>query len=161
MISIGIDPGLAITGVGIIESEGNRHKTLHHSAITTDKSLSTPERIEKVYNEINQLLDEFKPDSMGIEQLFFNKNVTNGILVSQSRGVVVLAAQQRKIPIIDYRPQDIKTAVCGYGRADKTQVQKMVQSILGLEKVPKPDDVADALAVAICHSHSYSLQSCL
>ena len=154
MIILGIDPGIAILGYGIVEYNGNSFKTLDYGAVLTDSKETTPNRLNKIYDELGKLLDIYKPNAVAIEELFFNKNAKTAIVVGQARGVAILAAAQRNLEIFEYTPLQVKQGVVGYGRADKKQVQVMVKTFLNLKTVPKPDDVADALAVAICHAHT-------
>ncbi|SHI51076.1 Holliday junction endonuclease RuvC [Geosporobacter subterraneus DSM 17957] len=154
MIIIGIDPGIAIVGFGIVEYKGNHFRVISHGAITTDASESLPNRLEIIYTSLASLMEKYQPSAMAIEELFFNKNTKTALLVAQARGVAILAASLQNINIYEYTPLQVKQGVVGYGRADKKQMQTMVKTILNLEKIPKPDDVADALAVAVCHAHS-------
>ena len=154
MIIIGIDPGYAIVGIGVVEYVGNKFRTLEYNAITTPAGMPTTERLKKIYQEMTMYIDKYKPDAVAIEELFFNNNAKTAILVGEARGVAVLACAHGNLKISEYTPLQIKQALVGYGRADKKQVQAMVKAILNLEKVPKPDDTADALAAAICHGHS-------
>ncbi len=154
VIIIGIDPGYAIVGIGVIEYTGNKFRPLEYNAITTHASMATSLRLRKIYEEINFYLDKYKPDAVAIEELFFNTNAKTAIAVAQARGVLVVSVTNRDIPIYEYTPLQIKQAVTGYGRADKGQIQQMVKMLLNLNAIPKPDDAADALAVAICHAHS-------
>lgn len=154
MIILGIDPGIAIVGYGVIEYIGNSFKVIDYGAITTEATLSFPDRLKLVYDGIYKVLDTHKPDAMAIEELFFNKNAKTVIKVGQARGALILAAVNYGVDIFEYTPLQVKQGVVGYGRADKKQVQEMVKLLLNLKKVPKPDDVADALAVAISHAHS-------
>lgn len=154
MIIFGIDPGIAIVGYGVVEYKGNSFKTITHGVITTEPKYTFPERLKMVYDELTALLDKHNPDCVAIEELFFNKNVKTAITVGQARGVQVLAAINKGTEIYEYTPLQVKQGVVGYGRAEKRQVQEMVKIILGLKDIPKPDDAADALAVAICHAHS-------
>ncbi|MDO5708320.1 MAG: crossover junction endodeoxyribonuclease RuvC [Andreesenia angusta] len=154
MIIFGIDPGIAIVGYGVIEYSGNKFRTIDYGAILTEASIPFPKRIKIIYDELTKLLDKYKPDAVAIEELFFNKNVKTAINVGQARGVQLLSVVNRGIDLFEYTPLQVKQAVVGYGRAEKRQVQEMVKLLLGLKKIPKPDDVADALAVAICHAHS-------
>ena len=151
MIVLGIDPGTAIMGYGLIEYSGGKHKTLAYGVWRTDKADRTEDRLKQLFIGLNDLLDTHKPDVMAVEELFFNRNTTNAIPVGQARGIALLAAGLRGIPVGEYTPLQVKQAVVGYGRAEKQQVQYMVQKILGLAEKPKPDDAADALAVAICY----------
>jgi len=154
VIVFGIDPGIAIVGYGVIEYNGNKFNVLDYGAVQTSNSYSFPTRLKIIYDEISLLMEKFKPDALAIEELFFNKNVKTAITVGQARGVQVLAAVNKGIEIYEYTPLQVKQGVVGYGRADKRQIQEMVKILLNLDKIPKPDDVADALAVAICHAHS-------
>lgn len=156
MIILGIDPGYAIVGVGIIEYNGNKFKTLDYYAITTEAHTPFEQRLKIIYEGINNAIEKYKPDFMAIEELFFNDNAKTAIAVGQARGVIVLAGVNHGVEIFEYTPLQVKQAVVGYGRADKTQVQHMTRSLLGLSSIPKPDDVADALAIALCHAHSYN-----
>ncbi|WP_053957007.1 crossover junction endodeoxyribonuclease RuvC [Inediibacterium massiliense] len=151
---LGIDPGIAIVGYGVIEYKGNHMKTLGYGAILTHADEEMPQRLKKVYDDLEILLDRFKPDVVAIEELFFNKNVKTALMVGHARGVLILGAANKGIDIYEYTPLQVKQGVVGYGRADKKQVQQMTKTLLNLPKIPKPDDVADALAVAICHAHS-------
>ena len=153
MIILGIDPGYALIGYGVISYDGGHFKTVNFGAITTPSDMKFPARLEIIYRDMNQLFTEFKPDALSIEKLFFNTNTTTAIDVAQARGVIVLAAHQKGLKISEYTPLQVKQAVTGYGRAEKHQVMEMIKSILSLKSVPKPDDTADALALAICHGH--------
>lgn len=154
---LGIDPGFAIVGYGVIDYENGKYKTVDYGKITTPAGMDMPLRLKEVYDGVLRLIELFKPDVLAIEELFFNTNVKTAIAVGHARGVIVLAAANSGIKINEYTPLQIKQAVVGYGRADKNQVQQMVKMFLGLKEVPKPDDTADALAVAICHANSSSL----
>ncbi|WP_407307910.1 crossover junction endodeoxyribonuclease RuvC [Desulfosporosinus sp. SB140] len=158
MIILGIDPGTAIMGYGLIEQQGNRLKALAYSCWRTPAHTPLAERLLLLYNQISPFLIETRPDHVVVEELFFNRNTTTAIAVGQARGIVLLAGAQQGIPVYEYTPLQVKQAVVGYGRADKIQVQQMVKGLLGLEKIPKPDDTADALALAICHAHSFALE---
>lgn len=151
---IGIDPGTAICGYGIIDVEGSRLRPVAYGAITTESKDSDAARLEILFNQLSDILEEYKPDKFGVEELFFNRNVTTAITVGQARGVILLAAHQQDIPIYEYTPLQIKQAVVGYGKATKNQVTYMTMNILGIREKIKPDDTADALAVAICTAHS-------
>ncbi len=157
MIILGIDPGFAIVGVGVIQYKGNKFSVIDHYAITTKAGLPLEERLKLIYEGIEEVIKKYKPDCMAIEELFFNNNAKTAIQVGQARGVILLGAVNCGIPIYEYTPLQVKQSVVGYGRADKTQVQQMTKSLLNLTKVPKPDDVADALALAICHAHSHKM----
>ena len=157
MIILGIDPGFAIVGVGVIEYIGNKFKVIDYFAVTTKAHTPIEERIKIIYDEIEDVIKKYKPDFMAVEELFFNNNAKTAIAVGQARGVILLAAVNANVPIYEYTPLQVKQAVVGYGRADKVQVQQMIKAILGPKSVPKPDDVADALAIAVCHAHSYRM----
>ncbi len=151
---LGIDPGYAIVGYGVLEYDNTRFKVINYGAITTEPDTPFDKRLAEIYNDICSILNMFKPDCMSIEKLYFNTNITTGIDVAHARGVTMLAAVQRGVPIFEYTPLQVKVAVTGYGRAEKHQVQEMIKNILRLKEVPKPDDTADALAIAICHGHT-------
>ncbi|MFD0674340.1 crossover junction endodeoxyribonuclease RuvC [Cohnella sp. GCM10027633] len=151
---LGIDPGIAIMGFGFIDKSGHKLTPVQYGSIVTEAGTPQEIRLKQIYESACGLLDQYKPDTVAVEKLFFNKNVTNAFSVGQARGVFMLAAAQRGLPISEYTPMQVKQAVVGYGAAEKKQVQEMVRMLLKLQAVPKPDDVADALAVAICHAHS-------
>lgn len=151
---LGIDPGYALIGVGAIEHNANRYKVIKYGKIETPSGHELSERLEEIFNMMNLWLKEIQPDAVAVEQLFFNTNSTTAIGVAQARGVILLACRMAGVRVYEYTPLQVKQAVAGYGRAEKIQVQKMVKTILNLEAVPKPDDVADALAVAICHTNN-------
>ena len=151
---LGIDPGYAIVGYGVLDYDRNRFSVVNYGAITTEAGKPFYSRLKEIYDDMCSLLDMAKPDCMSIERLYFTNNKTTGIDVAQARGVIMLAAAQRGIEIYEYTPLQVKQAVVGYGRAEKHQVQEMVKNILNLKEVPKPDDTADAVALAICHGHS-------
>ena len=157
MIILGIDPGFAIVGVGVIQYKGNKFSVIDYYAITTKAGLPLEERLKMIYEDIEEVIEKYKPDCMAIEELFFNNNAKTAIQVGQARGVILLGAVKKGIPIYEYTPLQVKQSVVGYGRADKTQVQQMTKALLCLNEVPKPDDVADALAIAICHAHSHKM----
>jgi len=161
VIILGIDPGTAITGYGIIKLLGNKFQVVTYDCIRTPAEDSLDRRLHKVYQEIQSLINRYQPDHFVIEELFFNKNVRTALAVGHARGVAILAAAQLGLPVYEYTPLQVKQAVVGYGRAEKSQVQSMVKIILGLQAVPKPDDVADALALAICHAHSHKINAVL
>lgn len=154
MITIGIDPGYAIVGCGVLEQTGQKFRLLDACAVTTQAHTPFDRRLTDIYDGVSELLDKHNPQAMAIEKLFFNTNTKTAIDVAQARGVVVLAAAKRGVPVFEYTPLQVKQAVVGYGCADKKQVQEMVRLLLNLSACPKPDDVADALAIAICHAHS-------
>lgn len=157
MIILGIDPGTAIIGYGLIEQKGNHLNALAHGCWRTPAHTPLAERLLMLYEQINPFLRDYKPGHMAVEELFFNRNTTTALSVGHARGVILLAGAQQGIPIFEYTPLQIKQAVVGYGRAEKKQVQQMVKGLLRLDGIPKPDDTADALAVAICHAHSHAL----
>ena len=154
MVILGIDPGYAIIGWGAVEYQSGRFKVLGYGAITTDAKTPFPERLQIIYNDMCYLFEKYKPEAMSMEKLFYNSNQKTVNDVAQARGVITLAAQMYGKDIFEYTPLQVKQSVTGYGRAEKKQVQEMTKSILGLSAVPKPDDTADALAMAICHGHS-------
>ena len=154
MIILGIDPGYAIVGIGVIEYVGNKFRTIDYNAITTEAGVPTPQRLKKIYDELNLYIKKYNPDAIAVEELFFNSNQKTAIQVGQARGVLLqCCASHGKIPH-EYTPLQVKQAVVGYGRAEKRQVMEMTRAILKLAKIPRPDDAADALAIAICHAHS-------
>ena len=155
---LGIDPGYAIVGWGIVDFVGGRFSTAAYGAVTTPAGEDFPKRLQDIYSDLNELIDKYKPDCLAIERLYFNTNTTTAIDVAQARGVIVLAAQTKGLCINEYTPLQVKQSVTGYGRAEKRQVMEMVKSLLGLKTIPKPDDTADALALAVCHGH-YSASS--
>ena len=156
---LGIDPGYAIVGYGVVDYTGNRFQVVDYGKITTTPKYTLPERLQMIYEGVCQVISVHKPDMVAVEELFFNNNVKTAIDVAQARGVVLLASSQSGKPLFEYTPLQVKQAVVGYGRAQKEQVQQMVKALLNLEKIPKPDDVADALAVAVCHAHSHHVNS--
>ena len=156
MIILGIDPGLATTGYGVIKKEGNSFTLIDYDTIITSADETDVDRLSKLYDELISLIDKFQPQHIAVEELFFNKNVKTAIRVGQARGVILLAGAQQGILVSEYTPLQVKQAVVGYGRASKNQVQQMVKALLNLEDIPKPDDAADALAISICHGHSYA-----
>ena len=151
---LGIDPGYGITGFGLIDAQRGTSQLLRCGAITTPAGLDFPIRLQMIYNDMTELLKIAKPDAVAIEELFFGQNVTTGIGVAQSRGVILLAIQQADIPIYQYKPSQVKQSVVGYGNATKHQVMDMTKRLLHLEAMPKPDDAADAIAIALCHARS-------
>ena len=151
---LGIDPGFAITGYSIIDYTGNKFKLINAGAITTKAGVSFPIRLTKIYDDLQVIIDKFKPDAISVEELFFNQNVKTAINVAQARGVILIIGCKNNIPTYEYTPLQVKQAVAGYGRADKIQVQKMVKTILNTETLPKLDDITDSMAVGICHAHS-------
>src|SRR5262245_1026621 len=155
MIVLGIDPGTAMTGYGVVELEGNRLRAIDYGCCETIPDRSLAERLLLIHEAIDDLLTTHQPGWIGVERLFFGKNVQTAFAVGQARGVVLLAAAQRGVPVLEFGPHEVKIAVTGYGRAPKDQVQRLVQVVLGLDKLPRPDDAADALAVAICLAHGH------
>jgi len=154
MCILGIDPGTATTGFGLIEETQTGLLTLEYGIISTPANMPMDKRLVILYDRLNELILKYHPESCAVERLFFRRNVTTAISVGQARGVILLSLSKNNIPIAEYTPMEIKLAVAGYGAAEKKQVQFMVQSILELKNLPKPDDAADALAIAICHLHS-------
>jgi crossover junction endodeoxyribonuclease RuvC len=156
---IGIDPGTATTGYGVVDKLGASPELVDYGAITTSPRQTAPERLLDVYNQVNEIIDRYKPDVIVMERLFFAKNQTTAIAVGKACGVMQFAAAQRGLPVVEYTPMEVKQAVVGYGGAEKKQIQYMIQRILNLKEVPKPDDAADALALAICHAHAEKIRS--
>jgi len=154
MIILGIDPGIAIVGWGVIEYSGSRFRTLGYGSIQTPAGQATEERLATIYDSLKKIIEKYRPDEMAVEELFFNTNQTTGIRVAEARGVIIMCAHQCGVKISEYTPLQVKQAVVGYGRAEKKQVITMVTMFLGLSRPPKPDDTADALAIAVCHAHS-------
>lgn len=151
---LGIDPGIATIGFGVLDSEKNCHKLIKCGVISTPAHTSLSSRLEQIYKDMGDLIEIFKPDAVSIEELFFNTNITTGIAVAHGRGVILLACQQAGLKIFEYTPLQVKQAVVGYGRAEKAQVMDMVRRICNLSAAPKPDDAADAVALALCHARS-------
>ena len=151
---LGIDPGVAIVGFGLIESDRGTLRMLQYGAITTPAGLPLAARLAQINRDIEELIGTFRPDEISVEELFFSKNITTGIAVAHARGVILCAAAKKKIPIYEYTPMQVKQAVAGYGLADKKQVMDMTRRLLKLKSVPRPDDAADALAIALCHARS-------
>ena len=156
---LGIDPGTAITGYGVIEGEGDSLVVTTYGAVTTPANQPLAQRLQHIYHELRALITEWHPDSAAVEELFFSKNARTALSVGHARGVALLALTEAGLPIQEYKPAEVKQAVAGYGNAPKQQVQGMVQLLLNLDEMPRPDDAADALAVAICHFHSARWQS--
>ena len=151
---LGIDPGVAIVGFGLIESERGSVRMLQYGAVTTPAGLPLATRLVQIENDMTELIRQLKPDEIAIEELFFSKNITTGIAVAHGRGVILCTAERLGVPIYEYTPMQVKQAVVGYGLAEKRQVMDMTRRLLHLKTVPKPDDAADALAIAICHARS-------
>ena len=156
MVILGIDPGFAIVGFGVLQSEGGKQTLQACGAITTPANTPLPTRLLQIENDMAQLIETFQPDAMAIEELFFTNNITTGIGVAQARGVILTAAERAGVPIYEYTPSEVKMAVTGYGKAEKHQVMDMVKRLLRLKSVPKPDDAADAVAIALCHARTFT-----
>jgi crossover junction endodeoxyribonuclease RuvC len=156
---IGIDPGIAIVGFGIVDKRGNQLQAVQYGSIQTEAGLPVPLRLRQVFEAVQSLLETYQPDEMAVEKLFFNKNVTTAFTVGQARGVILLAAELANIPVHEYTPLQVKQAVTGYGAAEKKQIQEMTRLLLRLKQVPRPDDVADALGIAITHAQFRSIIS--
>jgi len=157
MIIMGIDPGFAITGYGIVKYEGNKFSPLDYGAILTKAGVPFAQRLLQLEEGIAEIINRYKPDAISVEELFFNKNIKTAIMAAHGRGIVLAAAARSGAQVFEYTPLQVKQAVVGYGRAEKVQVQQMVKVILNLNEIPKPDDVADALAIAVCHGNSAKL----
>lgn len=157
MLTLGIDPGTASTGFGLINERNDKLCFVECGVIKTSPKNTAQERLRQIYHEAKALFRRYQPGSVAVEKLFFGKNAKTAIKVGQARGIILLAAAEAGIEIAEYTPLEVKMALTGYGRADKKQIQQMVKTLLGLNFIPKPDDAADALAVAICHQHSYRL----
>lgn len=151
---LGIDPGYAIVGYGVVDYDRYKFKTVGFGAITTKAGTQFPTRLEIIYNDLLTIIEKYRPEALSIERLYFNTNTTTAIEVAEARGVILLAAQKCGIKVFEYTPLQVKQSITGYGKAEKHQVMEMVKNVLNLEKVPKPDDTADALAIAVCHGHS-------
>lgn len=151
MIILGIDPGIAIMGYGVIESDGSKHRLIQYGALTTAAHTPTPSRLRAIFTGVNQLMDMFTPDDVAFEELFFARNVTTALMVGAARGAAIISAAEYTESLYEYTPMQIKQAVTGYGKADKKQIQQMVKLLLGMKEIPKPDDAADAIACAITH----------
>ena len=151
---LGIDPGVATIGFGLVEVDRSRQTLLRYSGITTPAGLPLSRRLLQISEDMAELLQQFKPEEMAVEELFFTKNITTGIAVAHGRGVILLAAEQAGVPVYEYTPMQVKQAVAGYGGADKRQVMLMTQRLLKMKEIPRPDDAADALALAICHGRA-------
>lgn len=157
MVIMGIDPGFAITGYGIVKYEGNKFSTIDYGAVTTEAGVPLCKRLLILNGRLEEIIAKHRPDAVAVEELFFNKNIKTALNVGHGRGIALLAAAKSGIEVFEYTPLQVKQAVVGYGRAEKAQVQQMIKIILNLAAIPKPDDVADALAVAVCHGHSYKM----
>ena len=151
---LGIDPGTATMGWGVIRQEGNRLRYVQHGTVKTPSDWEMPRRLARLFDGVTELLEGYRPETVAVEELFFNTNVTTAITVGQARGVAILAAYRAGVEVREYTPLQVKQAITSYGRADKRQVQEMVRALLNLREVPRPDDAADGLAIAICHAFS-------
>jgi crossover junction endodeoxyribonuclease RuvC len=151
---LGIDPGTATMGWGVVRQEGNRLRYVQHGAISTPADWEMSRRLSRLFDGVTELIRGYRPEVVAVEQLFFNTNVTTAITVGQARGVALLAAYKAGVEVCEYTPLQVKQAITSYGRADKRQVQEMVRALLNLREIPKPDDAADGLAIAICHAFS-------
>ena len=154
MVILGIDPGLAIVGWGVVQYAANRFAPMAYGSIQTKAGIPVEDRLSQIYDRLSEIIEKYKPDAISVEELFWNTNVTTGIVVAEARGVILLCAKMHGVPIYEYTPMQVKQAVVGYGNATKHQVQDMTKRILKLEKLPKPDDAADAIAIALCHARS-------
>ncbi len=157
MVILGIDPGYAIIGYGVVKYENYRFAPLEYGAVTTPAKTEFSDRLDMIYRGLTSIIQKHSPDAMSIEKLFFNTNTTTAIDVAQARGVILLAAKHNNVPVFEYTPLQVKQSVTGYGRAAKQQVMEMTRQMLNLKSVPKPDDTADALALAICHGYGASV----
>jgi crossover junction endodeoxyribonuclease RuvC len=155
LIVLGIDPGTAQTGYGLVERTGSRLRAIDYGCLETPATLELPQRLVLIQDGLAELIETHRPDLVAVERLFFNRNVQTALAVGHARGVALLTAARYSLPVHEYGPSEVKMAVTGYGRAEKSQVQRMVQSVLGLATLPRPDDAADALAIAICLAHAY------
>lgn len=153
---IGIDPGYAIVGFGVIEYERSQFTVIDYGAVTTAAETDFNTRLKEIYDDVCYIMDKYRPEAMAIERLYFTTNQKTAIAVAEARGIVLLAARQREIGIYEYTPLQVKNSITGYGKAVKKQVQELTKNILKLPEIPKPDDTADALAIAVCHAHSYN-----
>lgn len=155
MIVLGVDPGTAVTGYGVVERSGGRLRAVDFGTLETPAAHELPQRLLAIHQGLEALIESHHPDLVAVERLFFNRNVQSAFAVGQARGAVLLTAAQHGLPVHEYGPHEVKLAVTGHGRAGKDQVQRMVQIVLGMATLPRPDDAADALAVAICLAHVY------
>jgi crossover junction endodeoxyribonuclease RuvC len=161
MLVLGIDPGTAITGYGLVSKEGDALTLVDYGTITTPQQTPLPQRLQTIYRELGEIVSQHHPSVVAVEKLFFSKNVRTALSVGQARGVVLLAVADAGVPLHEYTPLQVKQSVVGYGRATKEQIQQLVKMLLGLDFIPQPDDAADAIAVAICHIHSARLEAML
>ncbi|ABG04286.1 crossover junction endodeoxyribonuclease RuvC [Rubrobacter xylanophilus DSM 9941] len=158
-VILGIDPGTATMGWGVVRQEGSRLRYVQHGAITTPSGWGMPRRLDRLFAGVTELIRGYRPSAVAVEELFFNTNVTTAITVGQARGVALLAAYRAGVEVFEYTPLQVKQAITSYGRADKRQVQEMVRALLGLRSIPRPDDAADGLAIAICHAFSHRMSA--
>jgi crossover junction endodeoxyribonuclease RuvC len=159
LLVLGLDPGIGTTGYGVVGENAHGEVALvAYGAIETQPGAPMPERLQRLYNEVTAVLHQHQPESVAVEQLFFGRNVTTAIMVGQARGVALLAAAQAGLQVYEYKPAEVKQALTGYGSADKRQMQEMVKLLLHLDSIPRPDDAADAVAIAVCHLHSQRLR---
>ena len=154
MVILGVDPGLAIVGWGVVQYAANRFAPMAYGSVQTKAGTPVEDRLSQIYDRLSEIIEKYKPDAIAVEELFWNTNVTTGIVVAEARGVILLCARKYGVPIYEYTPMQVKQAVVGYGKAEKKQVISMVTLMLGLKEPPKPDDTADAIAIAICHAHT-------
>jgi crossover junction endodeoxyribonuclease RuvC len=159
MLTLGIDPGTAILGWGLVEENDDGLKLLSYGCVKTSSKMTASQRLGMLHSELKSIIKKYKPNHLAVEKLFFGANAKTAISVGQARGVVLLVAAEEALPVAEYTPLQVKIAATGYGRADKNQMQQMVKTLLRLTEIPKPDDAADALAVAICHLNSYKVES--
>jgi len=161
MVILGLDPGLAIVGFGVVETDGYDVRPINYGIVETTPDMTLPRRLSVIYEDVQTIIRQYRPDAIALEELFFYHNITTGVDVAQARGVALIAAANAMTDeqLFEYTPMQIKMAVCGYGHADKAQVQEMVRTILKLDEIPRPDDAADALAAAICHAQSLQFAS--
>lgn len=157
MIILGVDPGTATTGWGVVKKEGQKYELLDFGHISTPAKTPLHDRLDTIFEELSLIIDKAKPDHVAVEELFFAANSKTAIAVGQARGVILLAGKKKGVSIYEYTPLEVKMALCGYGRAEKKQIQQMVKTLLSLSEIPKPDDAADALAIAICHAQTWKL----
>lgn len=155
MIILGIDPGTATTGYGVIKKEGQKISMIEYGCILTPANTPLPERLEDISGQLVKIISEFKPEQVAVEELFFAANAKTAIAVGHARGVILLESKKAGLSVFEYTPLEVKMALTGYGRADKNQMQQMVKTLLSLKEIPKPDDAADALAIAMCHAQTY------
>lgn len=160
MIIIGIDPGLATVGFGVIRNEMGRISPVSYGCIRTSSEKQNPERLMEIYDGINELFEKYSPSAVAVEKLFFTNNITSAMGVSEARGVIFLAAQQKNIPVTEYTPKQVKQAITGSGLADKKQMQEMIKRLLDLDEIPKPDDAADGLSIALCYINFNKFSLC-